>query len=87
MADIVGFGGIGTDGTAQAAGGKMKSVRDLIDFHLRWHDFRPVARRVAARPGLTEDEAECIQWLIALADRISADDIALDDKTPMDGPI
>jgi hypothetical protein len=59
------------------------AARDLIDFHLRWKEFRPAAQALLARPGLGGAESDCLYWLIALADRIGAEDITF---IPRSGP-
>ncbi|ADZ68602.1 hypothetical protein [Polymorphum gilvum] len=53
-----------------------KPARDLIDFHLRWPEFRPLALALLDRPDTTAVEAETLRWLIALADRVGRDDLA-----------
>ncbi len=49
--------------------------RDLVDFHLRWQEFRPLMMALQAREELSPEEAATLGWLIALSDRISAHDI------------
>ncbi len=49
--------------------------RDLADFHLRWTEFRPGMIDLQCSPGLTPEQAQTLHWLIALSDRISAQDI------------
>lgn len=49
--------------------------RDLADFHLRWVEFRPAIVVLLDCPDLTADQISTLGWLIALSDRISADDI------------
>jgi hypothetical protein len=49
--------------------------RDLMDFHLRWLQFRPMALQIQAREALSGDESRLLGWLIALSDRISEQDI------------
>lgn len=49
--------------------------RDLVDFHLRWAEFRPLMLRLQARGALSPDEASTLAWLIALSDRVGAQDI------------
>ena len=51
------------------------AIVDLMDFHLRWNDYRQQALNVACREQLTETEKLTIKWLIAMADRISEDDV------------
>jgi len=50
-------------------------VRDLIDFHLRWHEFRPFAVEAAAAKALSDTQSETVDWLIKMADRIRKDDL------------
>lgn len=50
-------------------------ARDLVDFHLRWDEFRPVATRVLNGAKLDPHQAETLRWLIALADRVGMQDI------------
>ncbi len=49
--------------------------RDLVDFHLRWREFRPKAEEAARHFSPGSDARETITWLINLADRIGARDI------------
>ncbi len=51
-------------------------VRDLIDFHLRWHEFRPFAVQAAAVQGLSDTQSETVDWLIKMADRIRKEDLS-----------
>jgi hypothetical protein len=53
--------------------------RDLIDFHLRWQEFRAIAAGVAARGRLSEAEHEVIEWLVLLADRVGPRDLDLSE--------
>lgn len=48
---------------------------DLVDFHLRWHAFRPHAIAILSGGALTRDQADLLGWLIALADRIDKTDV------------
>ncbi len=50
------------------------AARDLSDFQARWHEFRPSALDVYASFSLTADEAETINWLIELADKLCVED-------------
>lgn len=50
--------------------------RDLIDFHLRWHEFRPATERLMKLEGLDPRDREILRWLIALADRVNSDDVS-----------
>lgn len=49
--------------------------RDLADFHLRWTEFRAPMVDLISSPNLTVEQAQTLSWLIALSDRISAQDI------------
>lgn len=49
--------------------------RDLIEFHLRWPEFRHLAVSLGDRPGLPETEREIVRWLIVLADRVGPKDL------------
>ncbi len=51
--------------------------RDLADFHLRWSEFRPSILEILKVPGLRPEMIDALGWLIALSDRVSADDIGL----------
>lgn len=59
----------------QSAGQFPAPPRDLVDFHLRWSEFRPFMVGLQAKEGLSSDEAATLGWLIALSDRVSAHDI------------
>lgn len=54
---------------------KDNAITDLMDFHLRWNDYRQQAMNVADKEHLTKTEKLTIEWLIAMADRISEDDV------------
>ena len=47
---------------------------DLIDFHLRWQEFRPSALR-ALRSAPDPSSRNTVEWLIFLADRVSQNDL------------
>ncbi len=49
--------------------------RDLVDFHLRWPEFRTLAARVAENKNLAASEREIVQWLLRLADRVGPRDL------------
>ena len=49
--------------------------RDLADFHLRWAEFRAPMVDLQCSPILSAEQAQTLSWLIALSDRISAQDI------------
>jgi hypothetical protein len=50
-------------------------ARDLVDFHLRWREFRPFAVELLAREGLGGTEAATLRALIELADRVRENDL------------
>jgi hypothetical protein len=50
--------------------------RDVVDFHLRWAEYRPLMVALQMREGLLPEEANTLGWLIALSDRVSAQDIS-----------
>lgn len=52
-----------------------KEIADLMDFHLRWAEFRQDALSVSKMSALSEQEKSTITWLIAMADRIGKADI------------
>lgn len=52
-----------------------KPPRDLVDFHLRWAEFRPLMVALQGKDGLSGEEANTLGWLIALSDRVSEQDI------------
>lgn len=49
--------------------------RDLVDFHLRWAEYRPAMVVLQSRQGLSPEEVNTLGWLIALSDRVSQQDI------------
>lgn len=51
------------------------TARDVIDFHIRWNEFRPVAKSIHGLPDLSQDQAETLFWLIELSDRVHKDDL------------
>ena len=50
-------------------------VRDVADFHLRWSEFRPIARGLGQSTRLTMAEADTLGWMIAVLDRIGPQDL------------
>ena len=48
---------------------------DLIDFYLRWPEFRMIAERLATKRVLSAQERQIMRWLVATMDRISVRDI------------
>ena len=50
-------------------------ARDLVEFHLRWKEFRSHAEAIPNSQRLSPIQAETLTWLICLADRIQQDDI------------
>jgi hypothetical protein len=49
--------------------------RDLIDFHLRWREFRPYAEGLLTRSDMSPDEIVTVRALVDLADRVRDDDL------------
>lgn len=69
---------------SQAAAGvgvAPDGIRDLADFYLRWHEFRPLAVLAANQPGLSADQHTILSWLVLLADRIGPGDFETGDET------
>ena len=54
---------------------KPRPPSDLIDFYLRWKEFRPCMEELIDRNILTTTEKETIGWLMILAEKIGAQDI------------
>lgn len=52
-----------------------RSIRDVVDFHLRWPEFRPIAKAIGRNPALSEAEADTLAWMIELLDRIGPQDL------------
>ncbi len=52
-----------------------RAPRDVLDFHLRWSEFRALACSVAERPDLSEPERAVVRWLTELADRVGPRDL------------
>lgn len=50
-------------------------VRDVADFHSRWHEFRPVALGLGQSTRLTQAQADTLGWMIAVLDRIGPKDL------------
>jgi hypothetical protein len=50
-------------------------VRDVADFHSRWHEFRALAHGLAQSKRLTAAEADTLGWMIAVLDRIGPKDL------------
>ena len=50
--------------------------QDLVEFHLRWREFRPLAVGICKRNELSEDERETVRWLVLMADRIGRKDVS-----------
>ena len=48
---------------------------DVMDFFLRWREFRDVATTLQGKRGLNAKEREVARWLVAVMDRISARDM------------
>lgn len=53
----------------------VADVRDVVDFHLRWREFRSIAIAAAGNTALKPDERGVIEWLVALADRVGERDV------------
>ena len=53
----------------------FREPRDLVDFHLRWHEFRPFATELAASTELTAEQKATVDWLIRLSDRVRQNDL------------
>ncbi len=51
-------------------------VKDLMDFFLRWSEFRESAVEVSQLSELEDHQKAVVHWLIILADRISQADLA-----------
>ena len=49
--------------------------KDLADFHLRWTEFRPFALELLSSTNLTAHQTETLKWMVALSDRVGADDV------------
>jgi hypothetical protein len=49
--------------------------RDLVDFYLRWPEFRAIAAHVAKRRCMSHAEREVLTWLVQLADRVGPRDL------------
>ncbi|MGE7468548.1 hypothetical protein ACQKLX_03845 [Bosea sp. NPDC003192] len=66
----------GTKAKGQKPGRKHPPApRDVLDFHLRWSEFRTLACSLAERPELTEPERAVVRWLTELADRVGPRDL------------
>ncbi|MBI1170180.1 hypothetical protein GC209_02170 [bacterium] len=52
-----------------------RNVRDVADFHLRWPEFRPIAKALGRNPALSEAEADTLAWMVELLDRIGPRDV------------
>lgn len=64
-----------SDRAALPARSAPKAPRDLVDFHLRWAEFRPLMVGLQGKDGVSQAQADTLGWLIALSDRVSAQDI------------
>ena len=60
---------------AQSEPSGAAPVRDLADFLVQWGRFRPEVTRLQDNPALSRDEAEILGWLVALTDRLRAEDV------------
>lgn len=52
------------------------SPRDLADFLLNWNKFRPAMTALQDKKAITKADSETLGWMVALIDRLRADDIA-----------
>lgn len=52
-----------------------RNVRDVADFHLRWPEFRPIAKALCRNPALSDVEADTLAWMVELLDRIGPRDV------------
>lgn len=53
-------------------------ARDLADFYLRWVEFRPHVIAIADGAGLSSTQAEMLNWLVELADKVGESDFNYD---------
>lgn len=60
---------------AHTASTPPSAPRDLVDFHLRWAEYRPQMIALQGLDGLSPQQVSTLGWLIALSDRISEQDI------------
>lgn len=58
---------------------EIPPAQDLIEFHLRWKEFRPSVVKLCERVGRQNSEGETLHWLIAMADRVGPDDLNTKD--------
>ncbi len=58
------------------------SVKDLMDFFLRWPEFKDTAAEIATLPNLSNRQQVVIHWLIVLADRIGQADLSPGQPPP-----
>ena len=63
---------------------QVTPAKDLIEFYLRWNEFRPHLVDLRDSKTLEKAEKEALDWLIMLADRISLDDLQIDSEHKMD---
>lgn len=52
-----------------------QNIRDLVDFYLRWSEFRDKILDISRSNELTLEQKELITWLIKLVDRVGRQDI------------
>ena len=52
-----------------------RPIRDLLDFLLRWREFRPDAMRLLDKESLDPQEQEILLWLVRMADKIGERDL------------
>lgn len=57
----------------------ISDVRDVADFHLRWPEFRPIAKSLSCNPTLSPTESDTLVWMIELLNRIGPHDLEEDN--------
>lgn len=62
-------------GTGKPKSTNISRPADLMDFHLRWPDFRSEALKVSEDQRLDVNARETIAWLVAMADRVGMGDL------------
>jgi hypothetical protein len=60
---------------ASNASQSLLGIRDLIDFHLKWHSFRDKAVAISQDANLSDSDRELVIWLIRLCDRVGERDL------------
>lgn len=54
-------------------------AKDLIEFYFRWSEFRPYLVRLRDSKDLEEMEKDILNWVIILTDRISIEDVPMEN--------